>query len=61
MAPSVSSAQQRYMGMELAKERKTGHNDTSMSESQLRDFAATKRKGLPARKHKRESSRRSSR
>ena len=50
--PSVSKKQQRYMGMELAKERKTGHNDTGMSEKQLHDYAATKRKGLPEKKKK---------
>lgn len=47
--PSTSQAQQHYMGYELAKQRRTGHNDTGMSEKQLRDFAGTKRKGLRAR------------
>lgn len=47
--PSKSQAQQRFMGYELSKQRKTGHNDTKMSASQLADFAATKRKGLPVR------------
>ena len=51
--PSVSKKQQRFMGMELSKERKTGKNDTGMSASQLEDFASTKRKGLPERKKKR--------
>ena len=37
--PSVSEKQRRYMGMELAKQRRTGHNDTGMKEGQLRDFA----------------------
>lgn len=45
--PSRSKSQQRFMGMELAEQRKTGHNETGMSESQLADFARTKRKGLP--------------
>lgn len=48
--PAVSQKQQRYMGYELNKERKTGSNDTGMDEKQLRDFAGTKRKGLPVRK-----------
>lgn len=56
--PATSKAQQRYMGFELSKERKTGHNDTGMSEKQLRDFASTKRKGLPARKESRREKRR---
>ena len=45
--PSKSKAQQEYMGIELAKQRKTGSNDTKMSEKQLKDFASTKHKGLP--------------
>lgn len=45
--PAVSKQQQKYMGYELNKERKTGKNDTGMSEQQLKDFAGTKRKGLP--------------
>lgn len=53
--PSVSKAQQRFMGYELNKERETGSNDTGMSEQQLRDFATTKRKGLPERKTKRKA------
>jgi hypothetical protein len=48
--PSVSKKQQKFMGFELNKQRKTGHNDTSMSEKQLKDFAGTKRKGLPVKK-----------
>jgi hypothetical protein len=48
--PSVSKAQQRFMGMELAKQRKTGSNATGMSAQQLSEFAATPTKGLP--KHK---------
>ena len=51
--PSVSQAQQRFMGYELSKERKTGKNDTGMSEAKLREFAATKRKGLPRKAPKR--------
>jgi len=47
--PSESKRQQHFMGLELAKQRKTGHNDTSMSEQQLKEFAATKTNGLPNR------------
>jgi hypothetical protein len=50
--PSVSQKQQKYMGYELNKQRTTGSNDTSMSEKQLKEFAGTKRKGLPVRKKK---------
>lgn len=45
------------MGYELSKERKTGENDTGMSEKQLREFASTKRKGLPERKKARKKNR----
>lgn len=48
--PSVSQKQQRWAGMELAKQRATGQNDTSMSGAQLKDFASTSRKTLPVRK-----------
>ena len=48
--PAVSQKQQEFMGAKLAEERKTGHNETGMSTSQLKDFASTKRKGLPMRK-----------
>lgn len=51
--PAKSQQQQKYMGYELNKQRTTGHNDTGMSEKQLRDFAKTKRRGLPQRKSKR--------
>ena len=37
--PSVSKKQQRFMGMELAEQRKTGHNKTGMSGARLSDFA----------------------
>jgi hypothetical protein len=46
--PSKSKQQQKFMGYELSKQRKTGKNDTGMSENQLEDFASTKRKGLPS-------------
>jgi len=47
--PAVSKAQQRYMGAELARKRAGRKTRTGMTEEQLRDFAATKRKGLPRR------------
>lgn len=51
--PAESKAQQEFMGAELARKRKGLKTRTHMSEQQLRDFAATKRKNLPARKTKR--------
>jgi hypothetical protein len=49
--PSVSKAQQHFMGAAYAR-AKSGHprsSDPDMSVSQLRDFASTKTKGLPGR------------
>lgn len=46
--PSVSKAQQRFMGAELARKRAGEKTQTGMSAKQLEDFASTKRKGLPA-------------
>ena len=51
--PSVSKAQQHYMGMKYAqaKQAKSGKasmDGSTMTAKQLRDFAATKTKGLPA-------------
>ena len=50
--PAKSKAQQRFMGAELARKRAGKKTRTSMSEKQLKDYAGTKRKGLPARKKK---------
>jgi len=50
--PSVSKAQQRLMGAELARKRAGKKTRTGMSERQLEDFASTKRKGLPLRKRR---------
>lgn len=47
--PSTSKAQQRFMGAELSRKRSGKKTKTSMSEEDLKDFASTKRKGLPAR------------
>jgi hypothetical protein len=38
--PSETPRQQRFMGAQLAEQRKTGHNKTGMSEKQLREFAS---------------------
>lgn len=46
--PAVSKRQQMFMGAELARKRAGAKTRTGMSEAQLRDFAKTKRKGLPA-------------
>ena len=51
--PSVSRRQQKFMGAELARKRAGKKTITGMSEKQLKEFASTKRKGLPARKKKR--------
>ncbi len=50
--PSKSKAQQRFFGAELARKRKGRKTDTGLSEKVLREFASTKRKGLPERKTK---------
>ena len=50
--PAKSKAQQRFMGAELARKRAGKKTKTKMTTSQLREFAGTKRKGLPARKKK---------
>lgn len=47
--PAVSKKQQRFMGAELARKRAGKKTRTGMSEEQLREFASTRRKGLPAR------------
>ena len=51
--PAKSKAQQRFMGAELARKRAGKKTKTKMTEVQLKEFASTKRKGLPARKKKR--------
>jgi len=50
MSPSVSKSQQRFMGAELSRKRAGLSTKTNMSESQLKDFASTARKGLPKKK-----------
>ena len=48
--PSVSRAQQRLMGADLARARAGKKTRTGMGEAQLQEYASTPRKGLPARK-----------
>ena len=48
--PAVSKKQQKFMGAELARQRAGKGTKTGMSEKQLKDFAATPRKGLPTKK-----------
>jgi hypothetical protein len=50
--PAKSKAQQGFMGAELARKRAGKGTKTGMSEKQLKDFAGTKQKGLPARAKK---------
>ncbi len=46
--PAVSQRQQQFMGAELARSRAGEKTVTGMSKAQLREFATTRRKGLPA-------------
>ena len=45
--PAVSKKQQMFMGAELERKRAGKKTKTKMSETQLEEFAHTKRKGLP--------------
>lgn len=45
--PAKSKKQQKFMGAELARKRAGKKTQTGMSKKQLKDFAGTKRKGLP--------------
>jgi hypothetical protein len=45
--PSVSKRQQHFMGMEYGKAKAGQKLDVDMTKKQLREFAATKTKGLP--------------
>lgn len=51
--PAKSKKQQQFFGAELARKRAGKKTRTKMSESQLKDFASTKRKGLPTKAKKR--------
>lgn len=48
--PSVSKAQQGFMGADLARARAGQPTVTGMDPSQLADFAGTPTKGLPEKK-----------
>ena len=52
MSPAKSKAQQKFFGAELGRKRAGKKTRTGMSERQLREYASTPRKGLPARKRK---------
>ena len=56
--PAVSKRQARFMAAELKRKRAGKKTVTGMSEVQLKEFAKTKRKGLPARKSARKSKKR---
>lgn len=47
--PAKSKSQQRFMGAELARKRAGKRTKTKMPEKQLKEYASTKRKGLPKR------------
>lgn len=48
--PSVSKAQQRLMGADLARKREGKETRTGMSEAQLEKYAHKAKKRLPERK-----------
>lgn len=45
--PAVSKKQQRFMAIQLAKKKAGKKTSVDMDESQLEEFAHTKRKNLP--------------
>lgn len=49
LMPAVSKRQQEMMGADLARARAGKKTRTGMSIKQLKEFASTKRKGLPER------------
>ena len=48
--PSVSKAQQRLMGADLARAKAGKRTRTGMSEEKLEEYARTSKKKLPERK-----------
>lgn len=56
--PAVSQAQQELMGADLARARAGKKTRTGMSIAKLKEFAHTKRKGLPQRASKKDRRRR---
>ena len=53
MSPAKSKAQQMFFGAELQRKRAGKKTKTKMSEAQLREYASTLTKGLPAKVKKR--------
>ena len=51
--PAKSKAQQAFFGAELSRKRAGKKTRTGLSEKSIKDFASTRRKGLPERKSKR--------
>jgi hypothetical protein len=52
LMPSVSQAQQHFMGMDYARAKAGKPTVTGMDKNQLRDFASTKTRHLPEHHHK---------
>jgi hypothetical protein len=52
LIPARSKAQRRMMGADLARAKAGKPTRTGMSLKQLKDFASTSERGLPARKRK---------
>jgi len=50
--PAVSKKQRQFMGAELRRKREGKKTKTKMTAAQLEEFAHTKEKGLPKKKHK---------
>jgi len=50
--PAKSKAQQKLAGADLARKRAGQPTRTGMSEKELKEYAATPRKGLPAKSKK---------
>ena len=50
--PAVSKKQQRFMGAELGRKRAGEKTKTGMSEKQLKEYASTKTRSLPAKKRR---------
>jgi Protein of unknwon function (DUF3008) len=46
--PAKSKAQQRFFGAELSRERAGKQTETGLPAKELKKFAGTKHKGLPA-------------
>lgn len=53
--PAVSKKQQMFMGAELRRKRAGKKTKTKMSAQQLKDYAGTKRKGLPLKRSRKKA------